>query len=422
MIQNYQHWKLNEALDRRAKMDHVRKFLTQEQIDWCDRHIEKAWKVDENGEVAVNKDLKLIEVDDIVLFPVQFADVDGDFNCIRASKLISLKGSPRKVEGSVTFKYCDNLTSLEGGPLEALGYHCEGMSSLRTLKGAPQKVRSFSANYCDKLTSLEGAPQEVRRFETKGCKNLKTLNGAPQEAFSFNCSDSPNLVTLKGGPLKVDSFLCVLCPKLVSLEGAPQEVVAKDYDTLLHCKNLDYGNFDCSECKNLTSLKGGPKIVKGKFVVDECPNLVSLEGAPHKAGAFECYDCVKLMSLEGVTQELKYLWLSIENLKTLKGAPPKVDIYDLTGCTNLISLTHAPVTTEARLSYNNFNYKTEPLDATDFPNLDPFEMEVIQDDKLKSDWIKSKLDIKDFVHSIRGILQGILKTKEIKKLNQKFGL
>ena len=83
----------------------------------------------------------------------------------------------------------------------------------------------------------------------------------------FYCSCCENLKTLKGAPKEVNgSFNCSLCNGLVNLEGGP-EIVGKD--------------FYCRCCENLESLEGAPKKIKGDFVCIGC-NLTSLEGAPEE--------------------------------------------------------------------------------------------------------------------------------------------
>ena len=78
-------------------------------------------------------------------------------------------------------------------------------------------------------------------------------------------------------------------------------------------KISDYGkfregiiDFDCSFCKNLQSLEGSPKTVKGTFYCRYCDNLQSLEGCPEKVdGYFSCSGCKKLISLEGCPKTVK---------------------------------------------------------------------------------------------------------------------
>ena len=52
------------------------------------------------------------------------------------------------------------------------------------------------------------------------------------------------------------------------------------------------GDFDCSYCNSLTSLKGAPKEVKGAFDCSYCDSLTSLEDAPKEIGrSFYCSFC-----------------------------------------------------------------------------------------------------------------------------------
>ncbi len=55
------------------------------------------------------------------------------------------------------------------------------------------------------------------------------------------------------------------------------------------------GDFDCSECKSLTSLEGAPEKVTGDFNCSECQDLISLKGSPEEVGRdFYCSHCKKL--------------------------------------------------------------------------------------------------------------------------------
>ena len=52
------------------------------------------------------------------------------------------------------------------------------------------------------------------------------------------------------------------------------------------------GNFICSDCASLISLKGAPKEVGGYFNCSRCDSLTSLEGAPKEVGGdFYCRSC-----------------------------------------------------------------------------------------------------------------------------------
>lgn len=64
-------------------------------------------------------------------------------------------------------------------------------------------------------------------------------------------------------------------------------------------------SFDCSKCKNLTSLEGAPKRVSRSFSCDRCENLTSLEGAPIEVGYdFICFGCTSLKSLKGAPKKV----------------------------------------------------------------------------------------------------------------------
>ena len=65
------------------------------------------------------------------------------------------------------------------------------------------------------------------------------------------------------------------------------------------------GNFNCSRCPSLKTLKGAPKEVGRSFNTDYCKLLKSLEGAPDKVGEwFNCSNCQSLKSLNGAPKEV----------------------------------------------------------------------------------------------------------------------
>jgi len=186
--------------------------LTQEQIDWLDKCVERSWKL--------NTSTGLI-------------DVNGDFDC-RKQGLTDLKGVKfGKVSGRFTCTY-NQLTTLEGAPQTVGGsFYCYN-NQLTTLEGAPQTVgvNFFCEN--NQLTTLEGAPQSVGEDFYCDQNHLTTLEGAPQTVGGgFDCSDN----------------------QLTSLEGAPKTVG---------------GDFDC-ENNQLTTLEGAPQTVKGYFACEDNP-------------------------------------------------------------------------------------------------------------------------------------------------------
>ena len=173
----------------------------REFLDWLEK---LKHEVHSDGSVSVEGDVNLI-VKSLRRIPFNFGVITGNFYC-----------------------YDNNLTSLEGAPIEvAGGFYC-GNNNLTSLEGAPKKVGGIFSCSGNKLTSLEGAPIEVGGNFVCGNNNLTSLEGAPIEVGgNFNCGNN----------------------KLTSLEGAPKEVG---------------GYFHCGNNK-LTSLEGAPEVIKGEF-------------------------------------------------------------------------------------------------------------------------------------------------------------
>lgn len=81
---------------------------------------------------------------------------------------------------------------------------------------------------------------------------------------TFSCSECVNLKSLKGAPRIVDQyFSCWNCNSLTSLKYAPIDVG---------------GFFDCSTCVSLKSFVGIPKRIGGDFYSRACNSLNSLNG------------------------------------------------------------------------------------------------------------------------------------------------
>ena len=100
--------------------------------------------------------------------------------------------------------------------------------------------------------------------------------------------DDKELTSLKGSPKKVMGRFYCNSNNLTTLEFAPQEV---------------YGAFECFR-NMLTTLKGGPTMVTGDYSCSS-NELTSLEGSPQTVGGdFNVSD---------------------NKLKTLKGAPSKIE-------------------------------------------------------------------------------------------------
>ena len=115
----------------------------------------------------------------------------------------------------------------------------------------------------------------------------------------FDCSNCHNLTSLKGSPRTTGQFSCSYCPKLTSLKYGPEEV----YNTY-YCNNcgltslegspkINYG-FNCSG-NPLKNLKGASKKINAKFICSYCLELETLEGCPeHVKGWFDCSNCPEL--------------------------------------------------------------------------------------------------------------------------------
>jgi hypothetical protein len=126
-------------------------------------------------------------------------------------------------------------------------------------------------------------------------------------------------------------FVCTHCHTLTSMKNAPKEVI---------------GNFECQFCENLESLEGSPQIVEGTFDCSHCVKLKSLNGAPYLVGNNYVFDyCESLVDLNGMPQNIQnnVSFTYCSNLKTLEGAPQTVARdFDCSGCNNLQSLEHLP--------------------------------------------------------------------------------
>lgn len=183
--------------------------------------------------------------------------------------------------------------------------------------------------------------------ELRGCgfkcseSNILSLEGAPREVICdgalhyFDCSNCKNLKSLEGGPEKVSfKYDCSNCENLRSLEGAPKD-----------CHRLD--RFDCSGCTSLKTLEGGPdRLDRGSFNCSGCTSLKSLKGAPVVYYQFNCSDCSSLKTLEGIrnySMNGNFNCSGCTSLKTLEGGPVKVSgDFICAGCNSLESLEGGP--------------------------------------------------------------------------------
>ena len=135
-------------------------------------------------------------------------DVDGDFYCLE-KKLKDFKGI-RFGRVSGNFNCGQNeLTSLEGAPLQVGGNFTCSFNPIGSLVGAPQEVGGYFACIKNNLSSLEGAPQKVGDGFDCQVNNLTSLIGGPQEVGgAYDCNRNP-LTSLEGAPLKLKGrFFC----------------------------------------------------------------------------------------------------------------------------------------------------------------------------------------------------------------------
>lgn len=133
--------------------------------------------------------------------------VHGDFDCTD-NRLISLKGSPKKVGGSFMC-YNNELSDLEGSPQEVGGSFMCGHNALTSLSGSPKAIGgSF---YCESnfLENLEDSPLKVGGDFDCSDNSLTSLAGSPQEVPGHFICDHNNLSSLEFGPLKVGkNYIC----------------------------------------------------------------------------------------------------------------------------------------------------------------------------------------------------------------------
>lgn len=148
------------------------------------------------------------------------------------------------------------------------------------------------------------------------------------------------------------------CENLISLEGCPYETI---------------GDFDISNCYKLKSLKNSPKKIGGDFIAIDS-GLTSLEHFPeHVEGDVYLNYCRNLTSIQGISNTMKNLKIWGSHITSLAGfvLSPKIKL---------------------------------DLDANDLINDE--EMEILDSDELYHAWLKSCLDIRDFIKKYRGKIKG----------------
>ena len=173
----------------------------------------------------------------------------------------------------------------------------------------PENDKKDIENWIKKNYSVHGNITISDDFVVSCTRNVtvknKSITSLTNGLFSweevdgfFDCSECDNLTSLNGAPKMVMGyFTCDNCDNLTSLEGAPNVVVE---------------GFDCRCCKNLSSLKGAPGKVMGYFTCEGCNNLTSLEGAPKEVSNFYCRNCNKITSLKGPLNGLVEVFIVVD--------------------------------------------------------------------------------------------------------------
>ena len=175
-------------------------------------------------------------------------EITESFDCSHSKKLVSLKGCPKKINGTFDCSYNDNLVKLD-------------------CKDTIVNSGSVNLESCKKLKDLSDFPSgTIRNIRLSDCKMIKSLEGLPSNITgSIDCTNCINLVTLKGCPIKIGNHVIIGNTKIKDLEYCPQEGVI---------------DIKIISCKNLKSLRGLPKRIKGKLVCTNNSLLDSIEYLP----------------------------------------------------------------------------------------------------------------------------------------------
>lgn len=154
-------------------------------------------------------------------------------------------------------------------------------------KGVIKVSKTVNADGKYEASSIYGVVVTNKKLEslTNGLFVWSEVKG------NFDCSECRQLTSLYGAPKYVGKdFLCSYCHTLRSMEGAPREVA---------------GNFFCRFCKGLISLSGAPEITGGDFDCSFCENIESFDWVPTIIGnLFSCANCLKLRSLGDLPQRV----------------------------------------------------------------------------------------------------------------------
>jgi len=173
-------------------MKHLRLFEAFEDIDSICKELGiRNYTINSDGTVDVYGSINL-SLRGLTKLPLKFGKIDGWFDC-SGNQLTTLEGSPIEVTSS--FICSDNqLVTLEGSPKEVgRDFDC-GNNQLTTLEGGPKEVGGDFVCSNNQLTTLKGGPIEVTGDYNCDNNKLITLEGSPSEIYkhmSFNCFVNP---------------------------------------------------------------------------------------------------------------------------------------------------------------------------------------------------------------------------------------
>lgn len=124
-------------------------------ITWLNRYDIKNYTILSDGSVDVSGDVRLSgRLPNLYKLPLKFNVIDGDFD-ISENELVSLEGSPVKVNGSF-LAHKNELNSLRGGPKEVKGSFIILHNNITSLQNSPTTVKGDFICSHNPLRSLEG--------------------------------------------------------------------------------------------------------------------------------------------------------------------------------------------------------------------------------------------------------------------------
>ena len=148
-------------------MRYLKLFESFEDIDQiCKQYNITDYTINSDGSIDVNDSVDLNDLG-LKKLPLKFNKVNGFFDCSH-----------------------NNLTSLEGSPIEVNGCFDCGNNKLTTLEGSPKKVGGFFDCSENNLTTLEGCPKEVNGDFYCSDNNLTSFEFAPIIRGDLHCSDN----------------------------------------------------------------------------------------------------------------------------------------------------------------------------------------------------------------------------------------